>query len=186
MYEIKKKVKKVKIISEKKILKPYFLENCQTDLDSILKDWGNKLLSGAEIAQQHWINRYNFRKFPVHYYGIGNKLGIAFSDLGIFWAYAKLAHLLGKTETEQLLDTSKKVIISELNDYIEREQPSGGLLNGLSGTCWLLDQLGEEDLAQKYMNDNFQKMIQNCKGINLYEGLAGILLTGAYFLNKQK
>ncbi|MBO0439701.1 class III lanthionine synthetase LanKC [Candidatus Enterococcus ikei] len=182
--ELKKKVKTIEVICPNKVLRPYLSGNSQLSADSTLQTWGKQLLNGAYSVMQMWQRDYDFRHFPVHYYGTRSKLGIAFSDLGIIWAYTKLEHLLG--EQGRLTETKQKIIAESINDISMLKQVQGGLFDGLAGTCWLLDQLGETEQATKLVNQFFKPMIEGCKNFNLYNGLAGILLTGSYFFSQQK
>lgn len=183
--EIKKKLSKNKIAFTNKCLKPYKPEDRHLDVDVTLQNFGEKLLKGADLIQRTWQQNYNFREFPVHYYGINSKQGIAFSDLGILAAYEKLSYFLGKEKDKRWEPIREKNIIKSLDDFTKSENQPMGLLNGFAGTCWLLDQLGYTNLSQDYINHEFSSMIQNSQSFNLYDGLAGILLTGVYFLDRQ-
>ncbi|WP_207694277.1 hypothetical protein DOK67_0002379 [Enterococcus sp. DIV0212c] len=182
--ELKKKVQTIEVVSPNKVLQPYLSDNSQASAESTIQTWGKQLLNGASSVMQMWQRDYDFRHFPVHYYGTRSKQGIAFSDLGIIWAYTKLEHLLG--EQERLTETKQRIIAASINDISMMKQVQGGLFDGLAGTCWLLDQLGETEQATKYVNQFFKPMIEGCKNFNLYNGLAGILLTGSYFLSQRR
>lgn len=183
--EIKKKVRKNKITSINKCLEPYKLEDKYLDVDVSLQNFAEKLLKGADLVQQIWQQKYNFREFPVHYYGINSTQGVAFSDLGILAAYEKLSCFLGKENVKQWEPIRKKIITKSLDDFTKSKNQPMGLLNGFAGTCWLLDQLGYTNLSQDYINHEFSSMVQNSQSFNLYDGLAGILLIGIYFLDRQ-
>lgn len=182
--ELKKKVQTIEVTSANKVLQPYLSENNQSSAVSTLQTWGKQLLNGANSVMQMWQRDYDFRHFPVHYYGTRSKQGIAFSDLGIIWAYSKLENLLG--DQGRLTETKQRIIAKSINDIQLTKQVQGGLFDGLAGTCWLLDQLGETEQATKYFNQFFKPMIQGCQNFNLYNGLAGILLTGSYFLSQRR
>lgn len=185
--KIKGKIKKNNnIASINNNLEPYKLETEQLDIDLTIQEFGEKLLDGADLVKQTWQQNYNFREFPVHYYGINSKQGIAFSDLGILMAYKKLACFLGKEKDKQLESIEEKIINNSVNDFCGTEDTAMGLLNGFAGTCWLLNQLGYTDLSQELINRNFPLMIQNSQSKNLYDGLAGILLIGMYFFSRRE
>lgn len=182
----RKAMKNKKILSVNSVLKPYKIENEKLDIDLNLQKFGKKILDGADLVKQTWNHEYNFREFPVHYYGINSKQGIAFSDLGVLMAYKRLANFLGEEKYKNLDSIEQKIINNSIYDFSRAKNQPLGLLNGFAGTCWLLSQLGYTNLSQDFINVEFPKMIQNSQTQNLYDGLTGILLTGLYFFNRRE
>lgn len=185
--DIKRKVKKNnKTLSINSNLKPYQIEHEKLDIDVTIQKLGKKLLDGADLVKQTWQHEYKFREFPVLYYGINSKQGIAFSDLGVLMAYKRLANFLGEEKYKNLDSIEQKIINNSIYDFSRAKNQPLGLLNGFAGTCWLLSQLGYTNLSQDFINVEFPKMIQNSQSQNLYDGLTGILLTGLYFFNRRE
>lgn len=176
-----KRCSKFDNLSEKKILKPC-LNSLVINSEEDIKEFVSKLGKGLLTISNEWKKRYKGKRiFPVHYYGLGINQGVAFSDLAILWSYKKLIDLLSEDIDDEYNKLKNSVIQSAISEF----QNSGpGLLDGISGTIWLIYELGETQLAIDLFNKYYSEMLLKSSKNNIYSGTAGILLVGLYLVSQ--
>lgn len=170
-------------ISRKKILKPMqkmLSINTKKDLQNSI----TKMLRGFTLTYNQWHKEFQYRYFPVHYYGLKLNQGIAFSDIGILWSYHQLAKRIEKLKLDDYDKVKNQIIDEAINNFDKQSFP--GLFDGVIGTIWLIYELGEKKRAIELFNDCFLKLLEKSQSQNLYSGKAGILLVGLYFLSKNE
>ncbi|EFY03243.1 lantibiotic synthetase protein [Streptococcus dysgalactiae subsp. dysgalactiae ATCC 27957] len=167
-------------LSEKKILKPC-LNNLAINSEVEVKKFASKLGRGLLVVSDEWKKKYNKRIFPVHYYGLKINQGMAFSDLAILFSYKKLMDLLSEEIDEGYEKLKSSVIQSAIEEFQESDP---GLFDGISGTIWIIYELGEEQLAIDLFNKYYSEMISKSPRKNIYSGTAGILLVGLYLVSQ--
>lgn len=169
-----------------KSIKPY-LGNPRI---SSYNELGKLLLTGIKDVRDKWLTHNRHRYFPVHYYGIDKQDGISFSDISIIWALKKLLNSLDvkninlKNILNNINNMEKSIIENKVRQLNMKNKKEFGLFDGLSGTLWILYELGYKKLSKKYFNYFFDKMLNQNNGYNLYSGLSGILLVGIIFDKK--
>ena len=168
-------------LSEKKILKPC-LNNLVINSKADINDFASRLGKGLLTISDEWKRKYkNKRIFPVHYYGLKINQGIAFSDLGILLSYKKLIDLLSDkvdNSYEEIKNLAIQTAIAKFRD------DSPGLLDGMSGTIWIIHELGEKQLAIDLFRKYYSEMLRKSSEKNIYSGTAGILLVGLYLISQ--
>lgn len=175
------KCPKIDVISENKIIKPLSLEYLTHDKTE--KELIIEMMKGISLITKEWNKRRRGRYFPVHFYGININQGIAFSDLGIVWAYDKLLKL---SEAKDIYDYDKikDDILKKTISEFDSSESKVGLFDGIAGSIWMIYELGKKEIAEKLYCDNLSHLIGNSNNNSLYSGLSGILLVGLFFLNK--
>ncbi|MCI1923127.1 MAG: AarF/UbiB family protein [Lentilactobacillus buchneri] len=164
---IGQKIPQVAVTSPNKILRPYLEDDANYEKDDSIESLGKHLIIGSLETLNNWRYYKRDRFFPVHYYGIKNNKGIAFSDLSIVWSTDKLLHSLG-------INASPEASIDTLTD-------KEGLFDGDSGSLWMLNELGETEFSVNLFNRDFKNLVKRSSNNNLYSGVAGILLVGLDF-----
>lgn len=145
-----------------------------------------KLLEGLSLVKQEWENvSRSSHVFPVHYYGLNINQGIAYSDIGILMSYQKLLSL-ANVEPSQFYREFKQDLINDTYTKLKvNDEEKLGLFDGVAGTLWAIYELGEHDLVNNFIKDNFERLLYESTSNNLYSGKAGIFLVGLYFLSKE-
>lgn len=175
---IQDEVNVVSSVSPKKLLHPYLKK--QNSIESqTLSVLGEKLIAGVSEVLRNW--HYPYRFFPVNYYGVLENQGIAYSDLGIIWAYTKLLHATGQEQTQEFIQIKTKLMTDSVSSIRMGNFEKNGLFDGCVGTLWLLSELGMVSEAVALFSQYFESMITDTKSCKMYDGLAGILLVGLSF-----
>lgn len=176
-----------KDLSDKKIVKRYKGDlsiNSQGDLQKIAA----KLIRGLSLIHERWkVGNNSSRFFPVHYYGLGINQGLAFSDIGILWSCDKLMSLIDTNNfgVEPYKKLKENIIKKTIADF-DKESNFPGLFDGVIGSIWIIYELGEKELAKHLFYERFIDLLENSVTKNLYNGTAGVLLVGLYFISKVK
>lgn len=180
MHSLDKKLVNTEIISKNKILRPF--HGSINDLEN----FGKELIKGTSAIEDVWQGYYDYRSFPVHYYGGSDQLGISFSDLGVLWAFQRLFTALNLKKSSQFEQQTNKLIQRSI--YYIKESCNNpvshtkfGLFDGVAGTIFLINELGDKKTASVTFNALFPKMISSIKGYRLYDGITGLLIVGLYF-----
>ncbi len=175
---LSKKIGNIKVLSPSKVLHPYLEENDDT-LENKKNRILNGLLEGFDSIYRRWEKEKRF--FPVHYYGLNKNNGIAYSDLGVLWAYSKLIEQLDISKNSEYEELEKHLVSKAILNIEGNNINDTGLLDGISGTIWLLNKLKYTDEAARLYSKNYKKLISSSKNMRLYDGLCGILLVGINF-----
>ncbi|EOL43032.1 hypothetical protein RV11_GL003150 [Enterococcus phoeniculicola] len=178
---IYQKTKQVKVISKNKLLRPFLVDK-ELSKDISLISLGKQLIAGVIPVVKNWRNLN--RSFPVHYYGLSENEGVAYSDLGIIWAYSKLLNAIGEEETSAFNHSKRKAMQEAILFIKFGKSKKNGLFDGKAGTLWLLSELGMEEESAEVFNQEFETMMDHTTSNKLYDGISGILLVGLYFLSR--
>lgn len=171
--EINKRFKTHQDKSSRKILRPFLLEN----KESIeIEDFKTNLINGLFSVFKNWHSIPRDRLFPVHYYGLDKKMGIAFSDLGIVYSLRLFERYISDDQKKDYEIITNRCISDTISTAMKNEFDEFGLFDGLSGTIWLLIKFGRIEDAKKMVDEYFEKIVNNSKSYNLYNGLSGSLL----------
>lgn len=181
---LKLKTKKIEITSLNKILHPYIKYDKKELIENTsFEGFAICLLKGIAPILKNW--RYEHRLFPVHFFGITDNLGIAYSDLGIMWSYSKLLHSMKIEYTNEFRLYEKEIVLESIKNIKLNDERKYGLFDGVSGSVWLLSELYSEEKSAEIFNELFEKMLIKTRSFKMYDGIAGVLLVGLYFFNKQ-
>ncbi|NLQ84479.1 hypothetical protein [Streptococcus mutans] len=80
----------------------------------------------------------------------------------------------------------KENIIKKTIADFDKESNFPGLFDGVIGSIWIIYELGEKELAKHLFYERFIDLLENSVTKNLYNGTAGVLLVGLYFISKVK
>lgn len=170
-------------VSTKKILKPFLEAPPLSDYNDI-QLIVTKMLRGLTLCYRQWSEEFQFRNFPVHYYGLNINQGISFSDISILWSCYQLTKIVEGFKLDDYYEVKRKI----MNDAVSAFGKSSfmGLFDGIAGTIWIMYELGDKEYAVELFCKYFEIMLEECESQNLYSGKAGIFLVAVYLLSKGK
>lgn len=170
---LRDKAGKVEVLTEQKNLHLY-LDKYDTpeNFEHLMKG----LIFGFDKTIRRW--KYSYRHFPVHYYGLTNQHGLAFSDLGILWAYCTVANRIGILLSSDFQQLKTKTISNLLYEIENNQVVDYSFGEGASGSLWLMHKLGESQKAAKLFQKKFKIWWEATENNSIYNGKAGILLVG--------
>lgn len=181
---LNKKVPRVRVLSDKKIVKPFYASELNIENNHVQQTVFS-LMRGIELISDRWQKVSNHRIFPVHYYGLTMNQGIAFSDLGIIWSISKISSLIETNNWSGYEELKYKIIMKSISSF-DDSGSFGGLFDGIAGSIWLIYELGEEEKARQLFSRYIESLLENASSKSLYNGTAGILLVGLYLVAKSK
>lgn len=177
---LRTKAGNVQILTDQKNLRPYLdRHDINADFENLLKE----LLLGFDETIKRW--KYPYRNCPVHYYGLTTQHGLAFSDLGIFWAYSIVAERIGITLSDDFKQLQSKIIFNLLNEIENNQVQDFSFGEGASGTLWLIHKLGKSRRAAKIFQEKFKVWWEQTSNHSIYKGKAGIMLVGLGFASEE-
>ncbi|MDG4984672.1 protein kinase/lanthionine synthetase C family protein [Lactococcus lactis] len=179
---LSKKIGNIKVLSPSKVLHPYLEEENYDTLENKTNRILKGLFEGFDSIYRRWEKEKRF--FPVHYYGLNKNNGVAYSDLGVLWAYSQLLEQLDIPKNSEYEELEKHLVSKAIINIEGNSINDNGLLDGISGTIWLLDRLKYTREAARLYSKHFKKLISSSKNMRLYDGLCGILLVGIDFSSK--
>lgn len=177
---LRNKAGNVQVLTDRKNLHPYLDRYKEKNID--FKNILGELLQGFDETIRRW--KYPYRNCPVHYYGLTTLQGIAFSDLGIFWAYSLAAKRIGITLSNDFKQLQEKVRTELVNEIANGHMRDFSFGEGVTGTLWIMHKMGNSDVAAKIFENNFESWWKETNNHSIYKGKAGILLVGLDFANE--
>ncbi|MFS1099988.1 hypothetical protein [Enterococcus faecalis] len=176
---LRNKAGNVQVLTDRKNLHPYLNRyEVNINFENIL----GELLQGFDETIRRW--KYPYRNCPVHYYGLTTLQGIAFSDLGIFWAYSLAAKRTGITLSNDFIQLQEKVTVELMNEITNGHMQDFSFGEGTTGTLWIMHKMGKSHVAAKIFENNFEFWWEETNNHSIYKGKSGIMIVGLDFANE--